>query len=92
MIDTHWPVQDAKQRFSELVRRAESDGPQFITRHGAEVAVILDIDEYRQLAEPRMSFVEFLRSVPKSDAFVEIMEQVERERAEDIPRPLDLAD
>jgi len=40
-------VQDAKQRFSELIRTAHADGPQVVTRHGEEIAVVIDIAEYR---------------------------------------------
>ncbi len=42
-----WQVQDAKQRFSELIRTAHADGPQVVTRHGEEIAVVIDIAEYR---------------------------------------------
>ena len=42
-----WPVQDAKQRFSELIRTAGEDGPQIVTRHGEEVAVVIGMAEYR---------------------------------------------
>lgn len=45
-----WPVQDAKQRLSELLRAAREDGPQVVTKHGEEVAVVLDVAEYRRLA------------------------------------------
>ncbi|MGH3931390.1 MAG: type II toxin-antitoxin system Phd/YefM family antitoxin, partial [Pseudonocardiaceae bacterium] len=44
-----WQVQEAKQRFSEVLRAVENDGPQTITRHGQEIAVVIDIEEYRQL-------------------------------------------
>ena len=46
----HWQLQEAKQRFSELIRSVEVDGPQFVTRHGEEVAVVIDIAEYRREA------------------------------------------
>ena len=42
-----WQVQEAKQRFSELLRRSHEEGPQVITRHGEEVAVMVDIQWYR---------------------------------------------
>lgn len=58
-----WQVQSAKQRFSELVRAAETGEPQFITRHGQPVAVVIDISEYRATHEgPRPTFKEFLTS------------------------------
>src|SRR6185437_1876492 len=37
----HWQIQDAKQRFSEMIRAVTSEGPQVITRHGEDVAVIV---------------------------------------------------
>lgn len=45
-----WSTQDAKQRLSELLRAAREDGPQFVTKHGEEVAVVIDIAHYRRLA------------------------------------------
>lgn len=44
-----WLLQDAKARFSELVRRAKSDGPQHVTVHGREEVVVVAADEYRRL-------------------------------------------
>jgi prevent-host-death family protein len=45
----HWALQDAKSRFSELVRRARFFGPQHMTVHGREAAVLISTDEYRRL-------------------------------------------
>jgi prevent-host-death family protein len=45
-----WTLQDAKQRFSELVRRTLEEGPQVVTRHGREVVVIVPAGEYERLA------------------------------------------
>ena len=44
-----WQVQQAKQRFSEMLRQAESAGDQIVTRHGEEVAAVVAIGEYRRL-------------------------------------------
>jgi prevent-host-death family protein len=63
----HWQLQDAKQRFSEVVRSAEADGPQIVTRHGEEVAVVIDIKEYRRLKGAQMDFKEFILSAPFFD-------------------------
>lgn len=38
-----WQLQEAKQRFSEVVRAAQNEGVQFVTRHGEEVVVVLDM-------------------------------------------------
>ena len=48
-----WQVQEAKQRFSEVFRRAKSDGPQVVTKHGRDIAVVVDIDEYLRLGGRR---------------------------------------
>jgi prevent-host-death family protein len=42
-------LQDAKARFSELVRRAKSEGPQLVTVHGREEIVVVSADEFRRL-------------------------------------------
>lgn len=67
----HWQLQEAKQRFSEVVRSAETDGPQFVTRHGEEVAVIVDIAEYRRLRGGGEDFKAFLRSAPDIELDIE---------------------
>jgi len=45
-----WTLQRAKARLSDVLRRARSDGPQHVTIHGKEAAVILSEDAYRRLA------------------------------------------
>jgi antitoxin Phd len=44
-----WPVQDAKARFSEFLDACMSEGPQMVTRRGAEAAVLVPVDEWRRL-------------------------------------------
>lgn len=44
-----WPVQDAKARFSELLDACIAEGPQVVTRRGAETAVLVPIAEWRRL-------------------------------------------
>ena len=46
---TPWPVQDAKARFSELLDRCVAEGPQLVTRRGADTAVLVPIDQWRRL-------------------------------------------
>ena len=84
MVEAHWQVQDAKQRFSELIRRARSDGARFVTRHGAEVAVVLDIDEYRRLSGQSTDFKQYLLAGPHTD-------ELAVERFRELPRSIDLA-
>jgi prevent-host-death family protein len=66
-MDRHWQLQEAKQRFSELIKSAETEGPQVVTRHGAEVAVVVGIGEYRRLRGGAEDFKAFLRSAPDLD-------------------------
>ena len=70
-----WQVQDAKARFSEVIERARTEGPQTITRHGAERAVVLSIEDYRALAAHRPDFKAHLLGGPKVDDF-----SIERDR------------
>lgn len=62
-----WQLQEAKQRFSELIRSVTTEGPQVVTRHGEEVAVVIDIAEYRRLRGGGADFKQFLRSAPDLD-------------------------
>src|SRR5450631_3558768 len=45
----HWLLQDAKGRFSELVRRVRSEGPQHVTVHGRDEVVVIAAEEFRRL-------------------------------------------
>ncbi|HZA82879.1 MAG TPA: type II toxin-antitoxin system Phd/YefM family antitoxin [Actinomycetes bacterium] len=63
----HWQLQEAKQRFSELLRRARAQGPQVVTKHGEEVAVVVSIEDYRRLTDELPSFKEFLLAAPDLD-------------------------
>ena len=51
----HWPVQDAKARFSELLEASVSEGPQMVTKRGVETAVLVPVEEWRRMqkAAPR---------------------------------------
>jgi len=60
-----WQLQEAKQKFSEMVRRALTEGPQTVTKHGDEVVVVLAIDTYRQLLGDIPEFKTYLASAPE---------------------------
>src|SRR6202162_1724347 len=45
----HWLLQDAKARFSELVRKVRSEGPQHVTVHGRDEVVVVAAEEFRRL-------------------------------------------
>jgi len=69
-----WQLQKAKTHLSELIEKAQENGPQIITRHGAERAVVLSMEKYRELTEEEPDFLEYLLSGPKFDDF-----EIERE-------------
>jgi prevent-host-death family protein len=52
-LRNRWRLQDAKARFSELVRLAHSDGPQHVTLHGREAVVVVDAEEFHRLKGAR---------------------------------------
>lgn len=79
---TNWQLQAAKQRFSEVVRAAESGEPQFITRHGHPVAVIIDVADYQRSHFARPSLSAFLLAAPAvGDDLVLPPRQVDLDRA-----------
>jgi prevent-host-death family protein len=80
-----WQVQEAKQRFSEVLRAAESGEAQIVTKHGEEVAVVIDIAEYRHLRGEEVSLMDYLRADPQVEADLDV------ERQRDEPRVVDLA-
>jgi antitoxin Phd len=58
-----WPVQDAKARFSEFLERCLAEGPQVVTKRGAEAAVLVPMSEWRRLqAAARPSIKQLLLS------------------------------
>jgi prevent-host-death family protein len=59
-----WQLQEAKGKFSEVVKRAQSQGPQNITVHGEAVAVLISRRDYLKLTHPKPGLVEFLRTSP----------------------------
>jgi prevent-host-death family protein len=79
-----WKLEDAKARFSEVVRLASTDGPQLVTVRGKEAAIILDPETYRQLLPPseeQPSLVDFLQSLDFSGIDLEREEDTGRELA-----------
>jgi len=59
-----WQMQEAKARLSELVKRAESEGPQDITLHGRSVAVVLSRSAFERLSGSKQSLAQFMRQSP----------------------------
>lgn len=72
MKSTKWPLQDAKNRFSEVVRLATEEGPQTVTKHGRPSVVVMSIEHYRQLEKPKSSLVDFFRNSPLAGVDLDI--------------------
>ncbi|MBN8994490.1 MAG: type II toxin-antitoxin system Phd/YefM family antitoxin [Rhizobiales bacterium] len=83
-----WQVQEAKSRFSELIERAEKEGPQTITRHGKPSAVVVSMAEYERLekagAEEKPNLIDFLLTSGP------ILDDFEIERDKDVGREINL--
>ena len=78
-----WQLQEAKQKFSQLVQRAIDEGPQVVTRRGEEVVVVVSAKEYRRLTGVVPDFKEFLLEAPD-------LERLEIRRSRDHARMVGL--
>jgi prevent-host-death family protein len=80
-------LQDAKNRFSEVVNAAQQTGPQVVTRRGCDTVVVISFDDYTKLERRRTksSIGELLRSAPKLPG------GLASERPSDLGRDVELA-
>jgi prevent-host-death family protein len=82
-----WQLQEAKNRLSEVVDRAIAEGPQCVTRHGKEVAVVVskkDFDRRRRSRGPRGTLLTFLRSLSFSGKPLVVARSADRDRPVDL--------
>lgn len=79
-----WPVQDAKARFSEFLDACLVEGPQMVTRRGAEAAVLVPVQEWRRLqSAARPSLKQLLLSGhARSDLIVPARGNAKRRKVE----------
>lgn len=82
MADTIWQLQEAKNRFSEVVNKAITEGPQTVTRHGEEIVVVLSKAEYNRLKKSQVGLVDFFRQSPLVGV------QLDLERDQSLPRDI----
>jgi prevent-host-death family protein len=57
-------LQEAKNKFSEVVRKATEEGPQMVTKHGRDSVVIVSVEDYKRIEQPKTSLVEFFQHSP----------------------------
>lgn len=62
---SRWKLEDAKARFSEVVRHAREDGPQRVTVRGQDAVVVMSVEEFERLVpqEPKAPFVQFMEGL-----------------------------
>src|ERR671919_1065156 len=79
----HWQLQTAKAQFSELFRRARTEGPQVVTRQGKEKVVVLRAEQFAQLTkrvrQPK-SLVKFFAESPLTHAKLDLSRDVDSGR------------
>lgn len=70
----HWVLQDAKARFSELVRRVHSEGPQHVTVHGRDEVVVIAAEDFRRLQGDRTGrdLIDAIQASPYRDMELEV--------------------
>jgi len=79
-----WQLQEAKNRFSELVNKVLKEGPQVVTRRGEEVVVIVSNEEYKKLLKSQSGLLEFFRQSPLVGV------ELDLERDHSLPREIQL--
>ncbi len=79
-----WQLQEAKNRFSEVVEEAISHGPQVITRRGVEAVIILSYTEYRRMLGAQKKLSEFFSDSPLAGIDIDLKRDTGEAR-EEIP-------
>lgn len=79
-----WALQDAKNRFSEVVEHAVHDGPQTITRRGRATAILMSVENYKSIVTGEENLVDFFQASPMKGIDFDI------DRVKDKGREVDL--
>ncbi len=77
-----WQLQEAKNKFSEVVEGALSQGPQLVTKRGIEAVVILSCSDYRKLLVSQKTLSEFFRQSPLTGADLDLQRNRDAVRAD----------
>jgi prevent-host-death family protein len=84
MSESSWTVAEAKAKLSEVIEKAQTSGPQRITRHGKEAVVVVSAEEWERKTKRKGNLAEFFAASPLRGSGLQI------ERLEDRPRKIDL--
>jgi len=79
-----WQLQEAKNKFSKLVEKAQYEGPQIVTKHGKESVVVLSVEEYKKIVKPKSNLFQFIQASPLSKTLINI------ERDKSVARDIEL--
>lgn len=79
-----WQLQEAKNRLSYVVKKATDEGPQIISVRGKPAAIILSVEEYQRLTQPKTRLADFFKESPLHDM------ELDLDRSEDLPREVEL--
>jgi prevent-host-death family protein len=79
-----WTVAEAKAKFSEVIDRAEHDGPQIVTRHGRTAVIVVAAEEWERKTKRAGNLADFLASSPLRRSNLKV------QRRRDRPRKVDL--
>lgn len=79
-----WQLQEAKAKFSEVVNEALRHGPQIITKHGVETALLISISDYKRMNKKESKISQFFRNSPLNNI------EIDLERSKDFPRGIEL--
>lgn len=75
-----WTVAEAKARFSELVEKSRTAGPQLITKNGRKAAVVVSAEEWERKTRRAGTLADFFAASPLRDSGLEIVRRKERPR------------
>ncbi len=84
MNDQIWQLQEAKNKFSQLVEKARKFGPQIVTKHGKEAVVVLSFEDYKKMIRPKNNLIEFLRKSPLSQSGIDFSALRQKDKPRDI--------
>ena len=78
-----WQLQEAKAKFSEVVRCARENGPQEVSVHGIPEVIVISIEDYQKLTQNDVSFYEFFSNSPLNEISEELDEIVQNRQSFD---------
>jgi prevent-host-death family protein len=84
MATDSWTIAEAKAKFSEMVEKAQSDGPQTITRRGRTAVVVVAAEEWDRKTKRTGNLAEFFASSPLRGSGVRIRRRKDKVRKVDL--------